>query len=270
MLVMSLLLMLLFGAINLTLIGYGQLQADGAAFVAAHAAALASPSSGPSAANVEIGVAFPHVNPSNLTVSIASGTNYTTSALVTMSAPGLPLLFGHSAPVTLKSHVVELDSNTGTTGLSFSVSQAVLKNYVSTAGVPNPTYTAHLAQQINTTCYYLYNDTTGTPTASNPCWEAYLAFDDMCAHDKTYDQLSNDFNTTSYSAAVTDYNKGTRSTAFSPLSTAGNSEGTVASWDSASPPSTAGSCASSTSISGGLQYPMTPATNVFLTPDGRN
>ncbi|MGP6191318.1 MAG: TadE/TadG family type IV pilus assembly protein [Vulcanimicrobiaceae bacterium] len=267
MLVMSLLLMLLFGALNLTLIGYSQIQADGAAFVAARAAALASPSAAPSAAVAQVAAAFPHVKPSQLSVTIAAGSSYTTSALVSMSAPGLPLLFGkRSGAVNITSHFAELDSSVGlapVSGISYGISSATLKNYVNpTTGVADPTHQAKLAQQINTTCYYLSDGThNGVPTASNPCWEGYMAFDDQCAHDATYDSIASSFGGHSYSSARTDYLNGVNSSYASPLSTrSSNQENDIVAWDNGTAPSTTGACASFPG--GGL----TP-NQLYVTPD---
>jgi hypothetical protein len=100
-----------------------------------------------------------------------------------------------------------------------------------------------MAQSINTTCYYLSDGTTGTPTASNPCWEGYMAFDDQCAHDNAYDQLNSKFQSNSYANARTDYLRGASSSYFSPLSTqASNYENDLVAWDNGTASSTAGSC----------------------------
>jgi hypothetical protein len=254
MLVMSLLLMLIFGALNLTLIGYGQIQADGAAFVAARAAALASPSIAPSAASAQVAAAFPHVKPSSLSISVSNGTGYTTSALVSLTAPGMPLLFGgRSGTVNITSHFAELDSSAGAApaaGIAYSISSATLKNYVNpTTNLADATHQARLAQQINSTCYYLQDGThNGTPTASNPCWEGYMAFDDQCAHDSNYDQIDSAFqNSTyknSYANARTDYLRGASSSYFSPLSTqSSNHENDLVAWDNGTAPTTTGACA---------------------------
>jgi hypothetical protein len=245
--VLSLLLLLLFGSVNLALIGYSQIQADGGAFVAAHVAALASPSAGPSAAAAQVNQVFPHVQPSAISVSIASGANYTTSALVSLTGPGLPRLFGGNSPsVRVFSHVDELDSNTGTpppSGLAFSISSSTLKNYVNPAtNVLTAGHQARLAQTINTYCLYTASGSSSTAenSSSPPCWEGYMGFDEICQHDAVYDALNTQFQTgddKTYSQAKTNYASGD----LSPTTSGGNhNEYTIAQWDNGTPSS--GSC----------------------------
>ena len=250
--VMSLLMLLIFGALNLALIGYSQVQADGGAFIAARSAALASPSAGPAAAVAQVNQAFPHVQPTSITVSIANGTNYTTTALVTVMAPGLPRLAGgNSAPVRAFSHIDELDSNTGTpppSGLAYSIPSSTLINYVDpTTNSLNSTHQAKLAAAINTFCVYNADGSSSSAVNSNspPCWEGYMSFDDICQHDGIYVSLNSQFQSgtyhNKYAKAQGDYAAGKP---LSPLTSSGsnNYEYRIAQWDAGTAPSSSGTC----------------------------
>lgn len=241
MIVMSLLLMLLFGAVNLTLIGYGQISADGASYIAARAAAVSSPSSAPSAAAAQVAEAFPRVAPSSLTLSDSS---ILAAALVAMTAPGL----SSGSLTRISAREIEPLGPSATlppSGIAFSVSSATLKNYVSPAGVPNANYQAALATRIDVSCA----DSWPSPRYGTPCWQAQVGFDDWCSHDSTYDAITSSGNasyfptpppgggTAAYAAAVAAYAAGKYSTTRS-----GTAEYTIASWDAGTAPSSAGAC----------------------------
>lgn len=91
-LTIGLLFLLLFGGINMALLGYNQLQADGATYVAARAAA-AHPTA-PSAAASAVAAVFPNFNKSLITVQ--APINGLVQATYSSTSPGLTLLGGNT------------------------------------------------------------------------------------------------------------------------------------------------------------------------------
>jgi hypothetical protein len=206
---------------------------------------------------------LPHVLPSSITVNIASGTNYTTSALVTVLAPGLPRLGkGNGAAVRAFSHIAELDSNSGTpppSGISYAVASSTLIDYVNpSTNTLNSAHQAVLASAINTFCIYNADGSSSHAVNSNspPCWEGFMSFDDVCTHDGVYDLLvapresgssnpsyfptpvpGNPSSSAPYNAAVANYKSGHYSTTKN-----GTAEYQIAQWDAGTAPSSTGSC----------------------------
>jgi Flp pilus assembly protein TadG len=87
-LVMGLFFLLLFGSLNMAFLGFNQMQADGATYVAARAAA-ANPSSAPSAAASAVAAVFPKI-PAGAVVVTQVGSMM--QATYTGTSPGLILL----------------------------------------------------------------------------------------------------------------------------------------------------------------------------------
>jgi hypothetical protein len=85
---MGLFFLLLFGSINMAFLGFNQMEADGATYVAARAAAV-SPSSAPSAAASAVAAIFPHLSTSAVTVTQVGSM---VQATYVGTSPGLVLL----------------------------------------------------------------------------------------------------------------------------------------------------------------------------------
>ena len=153
--VMGLLFLLLFGALNMAMLSYNQMMADGATFVAARAAA-ANPTNAPSAAASTVAGIFPKINTSNLSI-YQSGT--TVQASYTSTSPGLMLLQEHSTGAfNIFSREVEVALNSSnysllgtSTGAVFPFSvggSAGASGTVPLNNYPGSTYNMWLAQRI--------------------------------------------------------------------------------------------------------------------------
>jgi hypothetical protein len=142
--VMGIVLMIVFGGIQLSVLAFTQASQDGAAFTAAHAYA-ANPGAGVAGATAAAHGIFSHVPASAITVTPA-GTGV--SATVTGSAQGLPVP-GTPSTFTLNAVAAEpLGSATpapGATQYPFAVT-ATLSNYYTPAGASKPSYSIGLAQ----------------------------------------------------------------------------------------------------------------------------
>ncbi len=141
-------MLLIMGTINMALVGFNQVTADGAAFVAAHVTAQNAPS--PSAAATGIAVAqqvFPRVQATNIAVSISGGF---ASAQVTLKSMSIPGQWVFNGPFNNFGVAVEpaLNATPPTTMVTFSVPQSTLANYLSMSGVANPSYSVYLAQKL--------------------------------------------------------------------------------------------------------------------------
>lgn len=147
-LTISLALLLVLGAAQMTLIGYTQISADGAAFVAAHAQAQNPSANGETAAtNV-----FSNVSASNFDNPSPQASMVPMS--VSKSIAGFPLMPGLASSYTVTGKDLEYAPEAaGATPApyAFSVS-ATLKNYCvsnsSSCNLPNTAYTVYLAQGV--------------------------------------------------------------------------------------------------------------------------
>jgi Flp pilus assembly protein TadG len=105
--VMSVVLLVLFGAVQLAIIGYSQLMADGAAFVGARSVAenpQGTSSTDQANARSAVGNVFSHL-PSGSVAAQENADNTVTSSIGT-SVPGLPVP-GAPSTVSVNSRVVE-------------------------------------------------------------------------------------------------------------------------------------------------------------------
>lgn len=100
-LTIGLALLLVLGTAQMALIGYTQVSADGAAFIAAHAAA-ADPSATPAAVANQI---FSNILPSNITATTAPGAN---GFSVSKSVPGFSMIPGMASTYTVNGSDIEL------------------------------------------------------------------------------------------------------------------------------------------------------------------
>lgn len=148
-LVMSVVLMLTFGAIQLSMIAFSQSAQDGATFVAGREYAQ-NPAGGTATAQTAAHNAFSHVNASDVHVS-TSATTVTASSSTSVAGLGVP---GTPGTFPLESRATEPigagTPNPGATTYPFSASLA-LSNYRDYASnVPNPSYAAVPAQTFGT------------------------------------------------------------------------------------------------------------------------
>jgi Flp pilus assembly protein TadG len=106
--VSAILLLVVFAAVNVALLGYLQAEADGAAYAGARklaAAPIAGPSAQASVAASALQKIFPYVKTSAVTA--AQGTN-SAGVVVSLTGPGLPLLGGASRAATaISGHAFE-------------------------------------------------------------------------------------------------------------------------------------------------------------------
>ena len=73
MIVATFMMLMLFGTLNLAILGYNQVQADGASFIGARQASLTAqtnPGNARSAAQAQIAGVFPHVSASSVAVTV--------------------------------------------------------------------------------------------------------------------------------------------------------------------------------------------------------
>lgn len=147
-LVIGLFSLVMFGAVNMAILGYNQVEADGVTYVAARAAA-AHPTNAPSAVASALAGVFPNVQPSALTIE--GPTNGMVQVVYQGTSPGLTLLGGNTGSFNVFSRDAEASFSTtpNTNTFSFNVGdsngQVVLKNYMST------TYKIWLAQTLTVT-----------------------------------------------------------------------------------------------------------------------
>lgn len=173
-LVVSLMLMLTLAAIDLATIGFGQAEADGAAFVGARTLAVANSTTSSVATNAIAGV-FPKVNPNTVSVRVVPGTSYVGAEVV---IPGQPihLLNGVSSPSTQDGHTYETTLGVANPLTStLSVVSDVPCAVVSLDGVVANKISVRLAQDSTST-------TGGNGTNAD--------FGEFSTHEKVYYQLS--------------------------------------------------------------------------------
>lgn len=203
----SLVLMLVLGTAQMALIGYNQISADGAAFIASHTAA-ADPSASPAA--VAHGV-FNNVAASSVTASPAAGlVQYS----VSKSVPGFSLIPGLSQSYTLGGGDTELaPSPPPATGPSYSIGfNATLYNYCmpgNECGFP-ASHSMYLAQTL-------------VPGGNGVNGQ----FSEWGCHGGYFDRLLQDFPSTMPSSIS--------SGGELDPTTSGTDEHTVYSWDAGSP-----------------------------------
>jgi Flp pilus assembly protein TadG len=246
--VASFLMMMVFGTLNLTLLGYNQVQADGAAFVGARTASLTAqtnPSNAQSAAQTEIAAVFPHVSATQVAVASGGTSVVASAASVNATSPSLPFFNDKdSGPLKILSHAAEPTtfSSPPPTDIAFQVNSATLANYTNwSTKVSNISWQAHLAQSMRVWC----NDP-NINFPSQACDQGVLAVDETCYHDTVYDELKSGGG--AYAFPVSGTNGRTpRATAlaelnnFSPSNTA-SPQYQIAQWDAGNSPDSTGAC----------------------------
>ncbi|HVA27901.1 MAG TPA: hypothetical protein VNF68_06955 [Candidatus Baltobacteraceae bacterium] len=144
-LVIGISLIIVLGAVQATIIGYTQISADGAAFIAAHTAAMDATVSVPSV----VATAFPNFNPDSATASSpASGLE---QATVAKTVDGFLMVPGLASSYQLSGADVEFSPNGAAQvpqDFSFAI-DATLNNYCPDNG-PCSTRTIYLAQYVDT------------------------------------------------------------------------------------------------------------------------
>lgn len=138
-------LILLLGAVQSTVIGYSQVSADGAAFVAAHTTAMDATSSAPSV----VATTYPRLNADSVSVS-QPGTGLQ-QATISKKVDGFLMIPGLANSYQLSGADVEFapgNSAQAPQDFSFSI-DAVLNNYCPDSGACSPR-TIWLAQSVNT------------------------------------------------------------------------------------------------------------------------
>lgn len=157
--VIGIVLALLFGVTQLTLLGYNQSAAVGAAFVGAHAAGINSSGSAATDQTYAQGIIappFPNVAKANTVLTYPAGSN-TLQVVVTQQGQGLTLspngiaLQNLAAPPTPSLEGVDIEpvvtagSINNTTSSLFGV-QALLANYCTAAKVCTATHPLYIGQ----------------------------------------------------------------------------------------------------------------------------
>ena len=99
--VLSMVLLLLFGTVQLAIVGFYQSMSDGAAFVAAHAQSLSGSTGGPQVA----ATVFPQVHRGDVTIS--NPTASTVEATVAKSTMGFLLVPGAASSVSVNGADIE-------------------------------------------------------------------------------------------------------------------------------------------------------------------
>jgi Flp pilus assembly protein TadG len=144
-LTIGIVLVVLFGSVQLGILGFTQTAGDGAAFVAAHTYAQ-NPASGTAYAKSAATGVFDKIPASAITVTPQGGTVTATAATTAngIDVPGAP------ATVALQSSATErVPSAPGSTPPPFAAS-GTLKNYRDASGVANPAHPIVVAQTIGT------------------------------------------------------------------------------------------------------------------------
>ncbi|HEY9180228.1 MAG TPA: hypothetical protein VIO32_05880 [Candidatus Baltobacteraceae bacterium] len=179
-LTIGLALLLVLGAAQMALIGYTQVSADGAAFVAAHTQAQNPSANGVSAAT---GV-FNNFNSSNFSTPSPSPSLVPYSVSKTMS--GFSLMPGLASTYSVTGKDVEYSpANAGATPspYEFSIPTETLKNYCDYKGNCNSNYVMYLAQGVNNgngngvngtfsewQCHQQYYAKVNWPANGRPSW----------------------------------------------------------------------------------------------------
>lgn len=110
-LIMGLFFLLLFGSLNMAFLGFNQMQADGATYIAARAAA-AHPTAAPSAVASALAAVFPRVNAANVVLTQVGSL---VQATYTTTSPGLVLL-GNNGTGNFNIYSREVEASFGSTG----------------------------------------------------------------------------------------------------------------------------------------------------------
>lgn len=144
--VIGIALLLMLGAVQTTLIGYAQVSADGAAFVAAHTIAMDRSAN----ANSVVTTTFPNLSADAVTVSTPAPNLQ--QATVTKTVDGFAILPGFANSYQLNGGDVEFTPANAANApqvFSFAVN-AMLNNYCPDSGPCTPR-SMYLAQNVNTT-----------------------------------------------------------------------------------------------------------------------
>jgi hypothetical protein len=148
--VLGLSLMLMLAAVQSTILGYAQVSADGAAFVAAHTSAIDAASGATSASangTSAVNSSYPNLNPDSTVLS--SGTNVA-QATVTKSVDGFAMIPGLATSYQLNGSDAEFSPAGGSSPQDFSFSiDAQLNNYCPDSGDCTPR-AIWLAQYVDT------------------------------------------------------------------------------------------------------------------------
>lgn len=144
-LVLGVSLVVVLGAVQATVIGYSQLSADGAAFMAAHTTAVDSSAN----ASSVVASSFPNFQPD--AVSVASPSPNLQQAIVTKSVDGFTLIPGMASSYALSGADVEYRtaSSQSEADFTFAIS-ASLNNYCDDSDDCAPR-SMYLAQYIDST-----------------------------------------------------------------------------------------------------------------------
>lgn len=143
-LVLGLSLVLMLGAVQSTILGYSQVSADGAAFVAAHSTAINSSASGSSV----VASVFPNFSPDSVNVSAGTGTQ---QATISKTVDGFIMIPGLASSYQLNGADTEFAPDGSTQAphdFTFGI-DATLNNYCTTAGSCAPR-SIYLAQYVDT------------------------------------------------------------------------------------------------------------------------
>ena len=244
MIVATFMMLMLFGTLNLAILGYNQVQADGASFIGARQASLTAqtnPGNALSAAQAQIAGVFPHVSASAVAVASGGTGVVSSAATVTMTSPALPFLSGSSGPIKVLSHAAEPTSFSSPppTDITFLVNSAPMQNYTTwSTKIQNTSYQVHLAAGLRLWC----NDP--NVPAGSPCDQGVLADDEACYHDNVFDQLGSG----SYAFPTNGTNGRTpRATALAELNNfaptnPSSPEYTIYQWDAGNTGSYSGAC----------------------------
>jgi hypothetical protein len=146
-LMLSVALLIVLGSAQVAIIGYSQVSADGAAFVAAHARSVNT------SVNVTTAVAtaFPQLAPSSVTATPGAG--LLQQGVVTKSVGGFLLLPGAASSYALTGADMEFAPSATITPAPFSYgASATLANYCPSSGgcVLPSTYSVYLSQFVDT------------------------------------------------------------------------------------------------------------------------
>lgn len=137
-------LVVMLGAVQSTILGYSQVSADGAAFVAAHSMAINSSASGSSV----VSSVFPNFAPDSVNVSAGAGTQ---QATISKSVDGFVMIPGLASSYQLNGADTEFAPDATSQApqdFSFAI-DATLNNYCSTSGSCSPR-SIYLAQHVDT------------------------------------------------------------------------------------------------------------------------
>lgn len=144
-LVIGISLIIVLGAVQATIIGYTQTSADGAAFIAAHTAAMDASVNVPSV----VATAFPNFNPDTVTAS--SPGNGLEQATISKTVDGFLMVPGLAGSYQLTGADVEFAPNGAAQvpqDFSFAI-DAILNNYCPDNGPCSPR-ALYLAQYVDT------------------------------------------------------------------------------------------------------------------------